>query len=214
VRELYKPAREIRRWPKYIGAFNHFPQFKSFGDAMLRRCIVIAFGYKVKKEELIDDLHGKIIKGGELPAIVYRSLMALQRLNANGFTFTSTPDSVEALSMMEDASSSVASYVKKFWQADQGGKVPFGEVYDSYVSWTDKNRHKPVSSTRFSREAMEIIGKTRAMNRVGVNDGKNFMGYRISRKPELEVKFEPTGDPVADQYALDFNGEVVKEPDL
>jgi putative DNA primase/helicase len=174
TRKLYGDKFTFRPRIKLYFGSQEFPRMDGFDNAIRRRFLIITFDNIIPKEKKILYLDRKIIKAGELPAIVKWALDGLKRLVGNNFEFTETPKSERSMSEFRAANSSVAQYIEDSWVSDPGIFTPFSFLYNAYSEWCSVNHRKPVSSIRFGREATGLIGQSKT--RHGVR------GYEVSRR--------------------------------
>jgi putative DNA primase/helicase len=96
----------------------------------------------------------------EMPGLLKWMLGGISRLIDNNFIFTETEQSRAAMSMMEEANSSVLEYVRENWIIDQDYPTPISDIYKAYCEWSKESGRKPVSSNKFSRQAIQYLGKS------------------------------------------------------
>lgn len=186
-RRLYKSALDFRLRVKMCFGSNKFPYFEGFDNSVKRRFIIADFNNKIADDKR-DVLLGEKLKN-ELPAIVAWALEGLVRLQKNNWTFTEPERAKANMEELRMTCSSVAEYLRDRFVVDDESKKPFKEVYGEYADWCKDNRRIPVSSNRFTREAIDVIGKT-SMIWVG---GKPVKGYKIrsvDEEPQRKTVFD------------------------
>jgi len=190
TRRLYGETFTFRPQTKFYFGSNDLPRMDGFGDAVMRRFLLVPFERKISREEKILRLAWRIERNGELPAIVFRALEALKNLKERNYEFTETEQSREAMAEFEASSSSVSDYLRNSWKHDSDGKVSCMEIYRLYAQWAKDTGHRAKASNGFGRIAKSILGPSKTM-RIG---GVLMRGYEATPSGESPSEPQPLPD--------------------
>ena len=163
---------------KNIFATNAPPCIENLDQAMKRRIIIIPFEHTMEEKNFDRNLARKMVKN-EMPGIIRWMLAGMEKIQAQNCVFTQTTQSQAAMDSFESANSSVIEYIKEYWELDIDNPTPASEVYGHYVQWCKDTGHRPVSSNKFGRRAVPLIGKARSKE---LNERRVWC-YHVRLKP-------------------------------
>jgi P4 family phage/plasmid primase-like protien len=142
---------------RLVFSCNSIP--KNLGDrseAFYRRLVIIPFG--PPKPPAQRDLHLKDKLAREAPGILNWALAGLARLADNGYRFSESAASREALNSYRVAGSSVLSFVADCCLVGPGRQVAAAQLYHAYQQYSGASGLRPVSQKRFWMELKESYG--------------------------------------------------------
>lgn len=150
-----------RPFCKVVLGMNNLPNSRDKSYAFIRRLIIIPFNRTFDKDEADVHLTDKLKR--ELPGILNFALLGLNRLRKNGFIFTQSEASQQALRAYEEELNPIALFVEEAIEKGAAeDRVSNDKLAKIYRIWCQRNGHShPLSNQRLIsavRSALQAKG--------------------------------------------------------
>lgn len=131
--------------PFFVFSMNRVPTSRSADPALLRRLLIVRFGYSVRAEDMDTGLYQRLCK--EAPGIWNWCVEGYRRMQERGFLFPRTADNEqEQRRLLMSSGQQIEVWLGDEGLSPQGSrrlqkpwKVPLSVLYDRYGAWCERN---------------------------------------------------------------------------
>lgn len=160
VKELYKQPITVRATAKLIFSCNELPTTKSSLAAVKERLVIIPFDadFSSNADKFMDSRFE-----AEVPQIILKCALAYGRMKRDGRLFIGD-DSKQMLEQFDKESNPMWEWIESNFDVLEGESVDSNyvsvlEIYSNYVRFCENSRVKPLESTMFARNLIEMVPK-------------------------------------------------------
>lgn len=176
--------------PFFVFSMNKTPRSGNTDPALLRRLLIVRFGFTVRAEDMDTSLQERLFE--EASGIWNWCIEGYRKLSQRGFLFPRTVDNEAEQRKLMLASGQQL----EVWLSDEGlsptgrnlsqkpYKVPLGLMYDRYTEWCEKN------GMDADYENPHAFGKVMT---TGMKGGRSGLGY-VKKRASIGMYFEVYSD--------------------
>lgn len=188
-RRIKGNARSSNEIPFFVFSMNRVPRSGNTDPALLRRLLIVRFGFSVRAEDMDTSLYHRLCK--EAPGIWNWCVEGYRKLQQRGFLFPRTVDNdVEQRKLMMSSGQQMEVWLSDEGLMPQGRKrlqkpyrVPLSVLFDRYTEWCGKN------DVDMDCENAHVFSKVMS---TGMK-GRNGLGY-VKKRASVGMYFEVYSD--------------------